>query len=62
MILMSQITDDGYSATAELGGMSYAIISKLWEFGSFPFLLAHQKGKRPSPIWNDRIATSFKLQ
>jgi hypothetical protein len=48
------------SATYGLWRMNDALFQRLWEIASPFLLLAYTQSQRPSPMWGDRIRTSFE--
>ena len=51
---------EGLRTLRTLIAMSDATLQRLWEFCLAPLLMAYQAGKRPSPLWNDRIRECFR--
>lgn len=49
----------GVDAARELCGMSDAIYQQLWEIVAPMLLLSHQRGSRPSPVWQALISNTF---
>ncbi|NEU77627.1 hypothetical protein [Nostoc sp. UIC 10630] len=59
--LAPHVTPLEVAAAEELCGMTDALLPKVYELGSFPLVLSHQQGVRPSPLWKGYIARSFQL-